>query len=53
MKLVFTYLGPTKESPGFILELLPRFALHVYPNDGYVVIAWLVWAYELQWKYAK
>lgn len=53
MKLVFVYLGPTKEAPGATVELLPRFAVHVYPDDGYIVVAWLLWASELQWRRAK
>lgn len=53
MNLVFIYLGPTKDSPGVTLELLPRFAVHVYPKDGYVAAAWLFWACELQWQYAR
>lgn len=53
MTFVISYLGSTEKLPGAIVELLPRLALHIYPDDGYVVLAWLLWACELQWKYVE
>jgi hypothetical protein len=53
VRVVFVYLGSSREAPGFVLELLPRFAAHVYPDQGHVTVAWLLWACELQWVYAK
>lgn len=52
MKLVFLYLEPTEKLRGLTLEMLPRATVAVYANDGYVSLAWLLWACELQWKYA-
>ena len=53
MKLVFEYLGPAKNFPCLTVEVLPRAAVHVYADDGYILVAWLLWACELRWKYAK
>ena len=53
MKLVFIYMGPGRKDRGVTVEVLPRFAVHVYPDDGYVSAAWLLWACELQWRYAR
>lgn len=53
VKLVFVYLGPEKKFPGWTLELLPRFDIYLYQDDGYLAIAWLFWAVELQWEYHK
>lgn len=53
MKLVVDYLGPTKKFPAWSFDVLPHFSVHVYPDSGYVHLAWLLFMVELQWKYAR
>lgn len=53
MKLVPIYLGATKKLPGWSFDVLPRLAVHVYPDSGYVQLAWLLFAVELRWRYLE
>ena len=53
MKVAFDYLGRTRDFPCFIFEVLPRFDVHVYPDDGYIAVVWLLWACELRWRYRE
>ncbi len=53
MRVVSVYLGPGRELRGFIIELLPRFDVHVYQNNGFLALGWLCWILELQWRYRE
>ena len=53
MKLVFVYLGPTRKLPACVIEVLPRVTLAMFADNGYFALVWLLFAVELQWKFAR
>jgi hypothetical protein len=49
LRTCFYYVGPTVAMPYGICAYLPEISLGLFEDHGFLVVAWLFWAFEVNW----